>query len=92
MNRAEREELEGLAALLTRKLAVVLAGENGYREMDCPDCRTSARGVRASRDTAPPTDCPTCSGARRLWSKKGTADGVRRSDRELIAFLGKPRA
>lgn len=92
MNRAEREELEGLAALLTRKLAVVLAGENGYREMDCPDCRTSARGVRASRDTAPPTDCPTCAGARRLWSKKGVADGVRRSDRELIAFLGKPRA
>lgn len=92
MNRAEREELEGLASLLTRKLAVVLAGENGYRELDCPDCRTSARGVRASRDTAPPTDCPTCSGARRLWSKKGNADGVRRSDRELIALLGKPRA
>ena len=91
MNRAEREELEGLASLLTRKLAVVLAGENGYRELDCPDCRTSARGVRAARDTAPPTDCPTCSGARRLWSKKGNADGVRRSDRELIAFL-KPRA
>jgi hypothetical protein len=92
MNRAEREELEGLAALLTRKLAVVLAGENGYREMDCPDCRSAARGVRASRDTVPPVDCPTCSGARRLWSKKGNSDGIRRSDRELIAHLGKPRA
>jgi hypothetical protein len=92
MTRAEREELEGLAVLLTRKLAIVLAGENGYREMDCPDCRSAARGVRAARDTQPPADCPTCAGARRLWSKKGTSDGVRRSDRELIAHLGKPRA
>lgn len=93
MTRAEREELEGLAALLTRKLAVVLAGENGYREIDCPDCRNAARGVRASRDVEPPAaGCPTCSGTRRLWSKKGVQDGVRRSDRELIALLGKPRA
>jgi hypothetical protein len=92
MTRAEREELEGLASLLTRKLAVVLAGENGYREIDCPDCRAAARGARASRDTAPPAECPTCAGTRRLWSKKGVSDGVRRSDRELIALLGKPRA
>ena len=91
MTRVEREELEGLAALLTRKLAVVLAGENGYREIDCPSCRTSARGARAARDTAPPTECPTCAGTRRLWSKKGTSDGIRRSDRELIALLGRPR-
>lgn len=92
MTRAEREELEGLASLLTRKLAVVLAGENGYREIDCPDCRAAARGARASRDTVPPPECETCSGARRLWSKKGTSDGIRRTDRELIALLGKPRA
>lgn len=93
MTRAEREELEGLADLLTRKLAVVLAGENGYREIDCPDCRAAARGIRPSRDVAPAVnDCPTCSGTRRLWSKSGRRDDVRRSDRELIALLGKPRA
>jgi hypothetical protein len=94
MTREEREELEGLAALLTRKLAVVLAGEKGYREIDCPDCRAAARGVRASRDTAPASasDCSTCSGTRRMWSKNGARDGVRRNDKELIAFLGKPRA
>jgi hypothetical protein len=94
MTRAEREELEGLADLLTRKLALVLAGENGYREIDCPDCRAAARGARPSRDLAPPPECPTCAGTRRLWSKKGKSagDGIRRSDRELIALLGKPRA
>lgn len=90
MTRQEREELEGLADLLTRKLAIVLAGENGYREIDCPACRVAARGVRASRDVAP-GDCPTCSGTKRMWSKTGTRDGVNRSDRELIALLGKPR-
>jgi hypothetical protein len=93
MTREEREELEGLANLLTRKLAVVLAGENGYREIDCPDCRAAARGIGPSRDVAPATtDCPTCSGTRRLWAKSGRRDDVRRSDRELIALLGKPRA
>ena len=92
MTRQERNELEGLADLLTRKLAIVLAGENGYREIDCPDCRAAARGARASRDLAPPADCPTCAGTKRLWSKNGVRDGVRRSDKELIALLGKPRA
>ena len=94
MTRDEREELEGLAALLTRKLAVVLAGENGYREIDCPDCRAAARGVRASRDTAPleTSTCRTCAGTKRMWSKNGARDAVRRTDRELIALLGKPRA
>ncbi len=93
MTREEREELEGLAALLTRKLAVVLAGENGYREIDCPDCRARARG-RAARDLDPllPSECPTCAGSRRLWTKGGARDGVRRTDKELIAFLAKPRA
>lgn len=92
MTRQERDELEGLASLLTRKLAVVLAGENGYREIDCPDCRAAARGSRVARDIAPTEGCPTCSGTKRLWSKSGVRDGVRRSDRELIALLGKPRA
>ena len=93
MTREEREELEGLATLLTRKLAVVLAGENGYREIDCPECRAAARGSRASRDVAPPAaGCPTCAGTKRLWSKNGSKrDAVTRSDRELIALLGKPR-
>ncbi|MEW6271283.1 MAG: hypothetical protein AB1689_18535 [Thermodesulfobacteriota bacterium] len=93
MTREEREELEGLAALLTRKLAVVLAGENGYREIDCPDCRANARGVRSSRDMVPASsECPTCAGTRRMWSKNGARDAVRRNDKELIALLGKPRA
>lgn len=94
MTREEREELEGLAALLTRKLAVVLAGENGYREIDCPDCRSRARGPRASRDLEPllSSVCPTCAGTRRLWAKGGARDAVRRTDKELIALLGKPRA
>jgi len=92
MTREEREELEGLAVLLTRKLAIVLAGENGYREIDCPSCRAAARGIRASRDVAPSVaGCPTCAGTRRLWSKNGKRDEVQRSDRELIALLGKPR-
>ncbi|HEY8518195.1 MAG TPA: hypothetical protein VIS07_22010 [Candidatus Binatia bacterium] len=91
MTREEREELEKLAALLTRKLAVVLAGENGYREIDCPDCRAAARAARAARDTATPSDCPTCAGTRRMWSKNGARDAVRRNDKELIALLGKPR-
>jgi len=94
MTREERIELEGLADLLTRKLAVVLAGENGYREIDCPDCRARARATRGSRDTEPPptpSECRTCSGTRRLWAKAGARDAVRRSDKELIALLGKPR-
>jgi hypothetical protein len=92
MTREEREELEGLAGLLTRKLAIVLAGENGYREIDCPDCRAVARGIGASRDVAPAAaGCPTCSGTRRLWAKNGKRNDVQRSDRELIALLGKPR-
>jgi hypothetical protein len=93
MTREERIELEGLAALLTRKLAVVLAGENGYREIDCPDCRARARAARTSRDTEPDlsSECGTCAGTRRLWTKTGARDPVRRSDKELIALLGKPR-
>lgn len=88
----EREELEEFAGMLSRRLAVVLAGENGYRETDCPDCKARERARDARRPaTAGNVGCPTCAGTRRLWAKATSGRMVRRSDKELIALFGSPR-
>ncbi len=49
-----RDELLDLAATLTRHLATVLANEQGFVEIACPECRPSSRrGWRGTQAVSP---------------------------------------
>jgi hypothetical protein len=82
------QELREFSELLTRLLARVLGGENGYVEGLCPECRGSS-GRSTPPDERESAVCRTCEGGNRIWTKS-TPGGVRRlSDRQMILTFGR---